>query len=80
MSDTQTKIIYTLIFLVIGIRAIYTGVRAIRTRNLYSMAPTISGFKNRKNEKEPLWAAILTGGYALFFGIGFIVMAILFWL
>jgi tetrahydromethanopterin S-methyltransferase subunit D len=80
MSATQTKIIYTLLFLIIGIFFIDGGIQAIKTRNLYWMAPTISGFKNRKNEKAPKGAAILFGVTGILFGASFIVMTILFWL
>lgn len=80
MKPDHIKLIYTIMFFLIGIYSIYRGIRAIKTRNLYWTAPTISGFKNRRNEKEPFFASILTGFSTIFIGIIAIIASILFWL
>ena len=70
--------IYPSIIFIFGIYAIYRGFYTFKTRNLYWVAPTISGFKNRKNEKEQLlWVVVLTGISTIFFGIFLIVIAIM---
>jgi hypothetical protein len=67
-------------FFIVGVYGVYRGIRAIKTQNIYWAAPTISGFKNRKNEKSPLWVATLTGISTILFGVFFIAMSILCWL
>ena len=73
----QSKYILSAGLFIFGIYAIYRGIRAIITRNLYWTAPTISGFKNRKQETEPLWVAMLTGISTMIFGIFIIYVSIM---
>lgn len=68
-ENMTMDLIYPVILFFAGLCNIYWGIRSIKTRNLYWAAPTISGFKNRKKEKDPLWVAILTGTSGILLGI-----------
>lgn len=70
--------IYPFLLLIFGIYSVYCSVVAIKTKNLYWAAPTISGFKNRKNEKEQLlWVVLFTGISGILFGVFLIIISIM---
>lgn len=74
----RSDFIYPIILFVFGIYAMYRGIYTIKTRNLYWVSPTITGFKNRKHEKEPLlWVVVLTAISTMLFGIFLIVISVM---
>lgn len=73
----QYKLVLSMLLFFFGIYAIYRGFRAIKTKNLYWVAPTITGFKDRKKERSSLGIAILTGISTTLFGVFIIYISIM---
>ena len=64
-----------LILLVFGIFILFISYQALRHRRLFWGAPTFSGFRNRKSDKDSKGLALFFGIAALVSGLWFLFLA-----
>jgi hypothetical protein len=76
MNTVIVKVVYISVVFAFGLHVIHKGLNTLKTGSLYWTAPTISGFKNRHNEKNPAWMIKLSGYFSIAIGIACILFSL----